>query len=91
MEQGGYTPKELHFAQEGQQKLISGITKMSNAVKSTLGPMGNTVIIETPEHTHGITVTKDGVTDANSILLSDPGASPVPIGMVCVILAFACF
>jgi len=72
MEQGGYTPKELHFAKEGQTKLISGITKMSNAVKSTLGPMGNTVIIESPEHTHGITVTKDGVTVAKSIGLIDP-------------------
>ena len=72
MEQGGYTPKELHFAKEGQTKLISGITKMSDAVKSTLGPMGNTVIIESPEHTHGITVTKDGVTVAKSIGLIDP-------------------
>ncbi len=72
MEQGGYTPKELHFAKEGQTKLISGITKMANAVKSTLGPMGNTVIIESPEHTHGITVTKDGVTVAKSIGLIDP-------------------
>ena len=72
MEQGGYTPKELHFAKEGQTKLISGITKMADAVKSTLGPMGNTVIIESPEHTHGITVTKDGVTVAKSIGLVDP-------------------
>ena len=45
---------------------------MANAVKSTLGPMGNTVIIESPEHTHGITVTKDGVTVAKSIALIDP-------------------
>lgn len=72
MEQGGYSPKELHFAKEGQQKLISGISKMAAAVKSTLGPMGNTVIIESPEHTHGITVTKDGVTVAKSIALIDP-------------------
>ena len=72
MEQGGYTPKELHFDKEGQDKLISGISKMANAVKSTLGPMGNTVIIESPEHTHGITVTKDGVTVAKSIALIDP-------------------
>jgi len=72
MEQGGYTPKELHFSKEGQSKLINGISKMANAVKSTLGPMGNTVIIESPEHTHGITVTKDGVTVAKSIALLDP-------------------
>ena len=69
---GGYTPKELHFDKEAQHKLINGISKMANAVKSTLGPMGNTVIIESPEHTHGITVTKDGVTVAKSIALLDP-------------------
>ena len=70
--EGGYTPKELHFDKEAQHKLINGISKMANAVKSTLGPMGNTVIIESPEHTHGITVTKDGVTVAKSIALLDP-------------------
>ena len=72
MEQGGYTPKELHFEKEGQAKLIKGIGKMADAVKSTLGPMGNTVLIESPDHTHGITVTKDGVTVAKSIALVDP-------------------
>ena len=44
METGGYSPKDLHFADEGRSKLINGITKMSKAVKSTLGPMGNTVL-----------------------------------------------
>ena len=71
-ESGGYSPKDLHFGADAQSKLISGITKMSNAVKSTLGPMGNTVLIESPQHTHGITVTKDGVTVAKSINLLDP-------------------
>ena len=72
METGGYSPKDLHFADEGRSKLINGITKMSKAVKSTLGPMGNTVLIESAAHTHGITVTKDGVTVAKSIQLLDP-------------------
>ena len=71
-EQGGYTPKDLHFSKDGQTKLINGISKMASAVKSTLGPMGNTVLIESPAHTHGITVTKDGVTVAKSIQLLDP-------------------
>ena len=42
----GYSPKELSFGDEGREKLISGIQKISNAVKSTLGPRGNTVLIE---------------------------------------------
>jgi chaperonin GroEL len=65
-------PKDLFFAQEGRLKLISGIKKMAGAVKSTLGPYGNTVLIESPNHTHGITVTKDGVTVAKSVDLIDP-------------------
>jgi chaperonin GroEL len=68
----GYSPKDLQFGSDGRKKLISGIVKMSKAVKSTLGPSGNTVLIESPHHTHGITVTKDGVTVAKSIDLIDP-------------------
>lgn len=64
--------KELQFGESGRKNLINGIEKISNAVKSTLGPMGNTVLIESPQHTHGITVTKDGVTVAKSINLIDP-------------------
>jgi len=70
--QQGYLPKDLRFDQDGRQKLIDGIEKIAKAVKSTLGPSGNTVLIESPNHTHGITVTKDGVTVAKSIDLSDP-------------------
>jgi len=67
-----YSPKDLVFDKEGRDKLINGITTISKAVKSTLGPRGKTVLIESPEHTHGITVTKDGVTVAKSIFLLDP-------------------
>ena len=71
-EPGGYSPKNLHFGADAQTKLKSGLKKLANAVGSTLGPMGNTVLIESPQHTHGITVTKDGVTVAKSIALLDP-------------------
>ena len=63
---------ELFFDQEGRDKLISGIVKISRAVKSTLGPLGNTVILESQTHTRGLTVTKDGVTVAKAINLEDP-------------------
>ena len=65
-------PKDLVFDTEGRDKLIKGITTMAKAVKSTLGPRGKTVLIESPSHTHGITVTKDGITVAKSIDLLDP-------------------
>ena len=64
-------PKQLHFDSAGREKLLEGISQIAKAVKSTLGPRGNTVLIESPEHTHGITVTKDGVTVAKSIFLMD--------------------
>lgn len=63
--------KNIQFGDDGRGKLLSGIRKMAGAVKSTLGPMGNTVLIESEGHTRGITVTKDGVTVAKSIKLSD--------------------
>ena len=72
LENQGYSPKDLCFGEVGRKKLVSGVKKMSKAVKSTLGPGGNPVLIESPNHTHGITVTKDGVTVAKSIDLMDP-------------------
>jgi chaperonin GroEL len=68
----GYTPKDLVFGDEGRERLIDGIKKIAAAVKSTLGPGGNTVLIESPHHTHSITVTKDGVTVAKAVDLFDP-------------------
>ena len=67
-----YIPKNLEFDQPGRDKLIRGITTISKAVKSTLGPRGKTSIIESPDHVGGMTITKDGVTVANSIFLDDP-------------------
>jgi len=72
MQDQGYIPKDLSFDEEARDKLISGISKISKAVKSTLGPRGNTVIIESTEHLQGLTITKDGVTVAKSIHLDDP-------------------
>lgn len=68
----GYSPKDIKFGELGREKLINGITKIAGAVKSTLGPRGNTVLIESANHTAGITVTKDGVTVAKAVDLIDP-------------------
>jgi chaperonin GroEL len=72
MENLGYSPKDIRFGDQGREKLISGIQKIAGAVKSTLGPRGNTVLIESPNHTGSITVTKDGVTVAKAVDLLDP-------------------
>jgi chaperonin GroEL len=69
---GGYSPKSLVFDDKGRAKLVKGIETISKAVKSTLGPGGATVLIESQKHVGGITVTKDGVTVAKDVDLLDP-------------------
>lgn len=64
--------KDIVFGSEGRQKLIKGVDTIANAVGSTLGARGRTVLIESEQHIGGITVTKDGVTVAKSINLMDP-------------------
>lgn len=63
-----FTPKKISFSREG---ITSGLNKLASAVESTLGPGGRPVVIESTDHTRGITVTKDGVTVAKSISLLD--------------------
>ena len=62
--------KDLHFGGSAQQKIMSGVEKLSKAVSSTLGASGKCVIYE--DGTGRPIVTKDGVTVANSVILMDP-------------------
>jgi chaperonin GroEL len=62
--------KEIVFDGEGRKKLKKGIDILAEAVSSTLGASGKTVIIE--DEYGNPHITKDGVTVANSIILSDP-------------------
>ena len=64
--------KQVEFGHDARQKLVSGIDIIADAVKSTLGARGQTVLIESDQFTHGIHVTKDGVSVARSIVLDDP-------------------
>ena len=61
--------KSLHF-DTAKEKLVKGINKIADAVSSTLGASGRTVVIE--DDFGNPHVTKDGVTVANSIMLMDP-------------------
>lgn len=65
-------PKRVFLGKDGHEKLRSGIKKLAGAVKSTLGPAGRTVIMESEHHVGGKVVTKDGVSVAKSINLYDP-------------------
>ena len=62
--------KDLSFAKKAQDKVLTGVSKLTNAVKSTLGASGKCVIYE--DALGKPIVTKDGVTVANSVVLMDP-------------------
>ena len=60
--------KIIEFGPEGRKKLVNGIDKLANAVVATMGPNGRNVVISN----NGVPQsTKDGVTVAKSISLSD--------------------
>ena len=62
--------KQLRFDEEARKSLLSGVEKISNAVKVTLGPKGRTVLLD--KKFGAPTVTKDGVSVAKEIELEDP-------------------
>src|SRR6201987_5010533 len=60
----------LAYDEEARQKLASGVSKLARAVRSTLGPRGRNAVID--KGWGSPTVTKDGVTVAEEIELTDP-------------------
>ncbi|HEV7365590.1 MAG TPA: chaperonin GroEL [Gemmatimonadales bacterium] len=62
--------KELLFSTDARAKLKKGIDQLAEAVRITLGPKGRNVVID--KRFGSPTVTKDGVTVAKEIELSDP-------------------
>jgi len=62
--------KNLDFNSEAREKIRTGVNHLAQAVASTLGPCGRTVLIE-KEHGTPIS-TKDGVTVAREVNLKDP-------------------
>ena len=62
--------KDLNFGEDAKIKIISGVEKLTKAVKSTLGASGKCVIYEDAQGKP--VITKDGVTVAESVVLFDP-------------------
>ena len=62
--------KDLQFNTDARAALKRGVDKLADAVKVTLGPKGRNVVID--KKFGAPTVTKDGVTVAKEIELSDP-------------------
>ena len=62
--------KELCFDVEARARLKSGVDKLAQAVKVTLGPKGRNVVLD--RKFGSPTVTKDGVSVAKEVELEDP-------------------
>jgi chaperonin GroEL len=61
--------KEVRFGDDARQRMLAGVNILANAVKVTLGPKGRNVVLE--KSFGAPTITKDGVSVAKEIELSD--------------------
>ena len=61
--------KQMVFDEEARQSLLKGVEKLSKAVTATLGPRGRNVVLD--KKFGAPSVTKDGVTVAKEIELTD--------------------
>ncbi|BAP86223.1 molecular chaperone GroEL [Paucilactobacillus hokkaidonensis JCM 18461] len=61
--------KELKFSEDARAKMLTGVDKLADTVKTTIGPKGRNVVLE---QSYGSpTITNDGVTIAKAIDLED--------------------
>jgi chaperonin GroEL len=61
--------KEIKFGDDARQRMLKGVNTLANAVRVTLGPKGRNVVLD--KSFGAPTVTKDGVSVAKEIELSD--------------------
>ena len=62
--------KKIEYSVDARKKLTDGINKLADAVTATLGPNGRNVVYR--DETGEVRSTKDGVTVAKNIVLTDP-------------------
>lgn len=61
--------KELKFSEDARSAMLTGVDKLADTVKTTLGPKGRNVVLE--QSYGNPTITNDGVTIAKAIELDD--------------------
>ena len=61
--------KQIVYSEVARQKILAGVDQLANCVKVTLGPKGRNVILD--KKFGSPTITKDGVTVAKEIELTD--------------------
>ena len=62
--------KEIKFGEDARKSLLSGVNKIADTVKVTLGPKGRNVVLD--KKFGAPLITNDGVTIAKEIELDDP-------------------
>ncbi len=62
--------KQVTFGEQTRQEILRGVNKLADAVKVTLGPKGRNVLLE--KKFGSPTITKDGVTVAKELEVSEP-------------------
>ncbi len=62
--------KQLLYGEQARTSILRGVNKLADAVKTTLGPKGRNAILD--KKFGAPTITKDGVTVAKEIELSEP-------------------
>jgi chaperonin GroEL len=62
--------KQICYDEEARRAILTGVDKLANAVKVTLGPKGRNVVLD--KKFGSPTITKDGVTVAKEIDLKEP-------------------
>ena len=62
--------KDILYSEDARKALLTGIDKLSDTVKITLGPKGRNVVLD--KKFGGPLITNDGVTIAKEIELDDP-------------------
>jgi len=62
--------KQMMFSQDARQQILEGLSKLSNAVKVTMGPTGRNVILQ--KSFGAPRITKDGVSVSKEVELPQP-------------------
>lgn len=62
--------KDIRFSSEARGKILEGVNKLASTVGVTMGPQGRYVILG--KFVGAPTITKDGVSVAREVVLSDP-------------------
>lgn len=63
-------PKDIVYKNEARQKVFNGVEKLAKTVSVTMGPKGRNVIVG--REIGAPSITKDGVSVAREVVLSDP-------------------